>query len=405
MNLQYVQGTPMFPRIGKVKKQFPYLTEDIETEVIIIGGGVTGSILGYYFSRENIKTVILERSRMGHGSTSITTALLQYELDENARNLQLVTPIENIVTSYQLGNKALREIHQFIQTYGNHCDYEKKDTLLYTSKENEIPQLYEEYQIRKEAGFNVEFLDQQKNPFSFDLKAGIYCLEGGAQLNPYLFMHQLLDVGCKKGLQVYENTEAQTIEFNDQGVEVTTAYGYKVKGKTVIIATGYSTDCFTKRHFGEKTMTYNIVTKPIRKFEGWKNNVLIRDNENPYHYFRTTADKRIIAGGEDMPFTPGIFKEKEALKNYERLETRLKEMFPKITDIEVDYAYCGPFAQTSDNLGFIGQDPKHHSLWYCLGYGANGILFAILGGLFLSELYGGKVNEALKLFKVDRFDC
>lgn len=138
MNLQYVQGTPMFPRIGKVKKQFPYLTEDIETEVIIIGGGVTGSILGYYFSRENIKTVILERSRMGHGSTSITTALLQYELDENARNLQLVTPIENIVTSYQLGNKALREIHQFIQTYGNHCDYEKKDTLLYTSKENEI---------------------------------------------------------------------------------------------------------------------------------------------------------------------------------------------------------------------------------------------------------------------------
>jgi glycine/D-amino acid oxidase-like deaminating enzyme len=86
------------------------------------------------------------------------------------------------------------------------------------------------------------------------------------------------------------------------------------------------------------------------------------------------------------------------------LEQRLKNMFKEIKDIEIEYKYCGCFASTADNLGFIGPDPKHKNLWYCLGYGANGILFAILGGMMLSKMYLGEVDKDMRLFKVDRFD-
>lgn len=70
----------------------------------------------------------------------------------------------------------------------------------------------------------------------------------------------------------------------------------------------------------------------------------------------------------------------------------------------MEYDYCGAFASTQDNLGFIGEDPDHKNLWYCLGYGANGILFALLGGDMLSRLYKGDVDEDLELFRVNRFD-
>jgi choline dehydrogenase-like flavoprotein len=76
MNIQYVQGDCIFTRLNKLPKQYEYLTEDIDTDVIIVGGGVTGAILGYYFSKNNINTVILEKSRIAHASTSITTSLL-----------------------------------------------------------------------------------------------------------------------------------------------------------------------------------------------------------------------------------------------------------------------------------------------------------------------------------------
>ena len=54
MDLQYIQGNPIFTSVNKVPKQYPYLTDNLETDVIIVGGGVSGSILGYYFSKNNI---------------------------------------------------------------------------------------------------------------------------------------------------------------------------------------------------------------------------------------------------------------------------------------------------------------------------------------------------------------
>lgn len=403
MAVQFVQGSPLFTNINKVKKQYNYLTEDIDTEVIIVGGGVTGSILGYYFSKEGIDSVILEKSRIAHGSTSITTSLLQYELDSNLMSLMESVPSEQVINSYKLGITALKEIEKFINENGNGCNYIKRDTLLYTAKDLEKKEIYEEYKIRKENGFNVKFINEEENPFSFDLKAGLYAIEGGAELDPFKYTHQLLEVATNNGLRVYENTPVIDVKYNEEYVEAITSYNHKVKGKILVLATGYNTELFTDRNFGIKTYTYNIATKPLKDIKGWQNNVLIRDNESRYNYFRTTSDNRIIAGGEDTPFTDN-FNPKIAIEKYNILEQRLKNMFNEINDIKIEYKYCGAFASTKDNLGFIGKDPNKDKLWYALGYGANGILFAILGGLMLPKLYKGEEDEYLKYFKVDRFD-
>lgn len=125
MDLQFVKGDSLFAKINKVIKQYNYLTEDVETDVIIVGGGVTGSILGYYFSKNNINSVILEKNIIGYGSTGITTALLQYELDGTVRELEQYTTTENVIQSYKLGIKALNEIEEFIKQYDNKCNYKK----------------------------------------------------------------------------------------------------------------------------------------------------------------------------------------------------------------------------------------------------------------------------------------
>ena len=79
-------------------------------------------------------------------------------------------------------------------------------------------------------------------------------------------------------------------------------------------------------------------------------------------------------------------------------------MFPNIKDIEIEYRYCGAFYSTPDNLGFVGPDNKHNNIWYLLGYGANGILFAVLGADMLVKLYKGDYDKDMNLFKADRFD-
>lgn len=403
MEIKVVQGNPFFTNVNRVEKQYNYLTEDIETDVIIVGGGVTGSILGYYFSKEGINSVILEKSRIAHGSTAITTSLLQYELDSTLMALTEYASIEHSINAYKLGIKALDELEKFIKEYGNKCNYIKRDTLLYTAKKLEKEELYQEYELRKKNGLNVKFISEEENPFSFDLKAGVYGVEGGAEIDPFKYTHHLLEVASNNGLRVFENTLVVDLKYYDHYVEAITSYNHKVKGKIVIIATGYNTKLFTDRNLGVKTYSYNIVTKPLKDIDGWLNNVLIRDNESTYNYFRTTSDNRIIVGGEDTPFTEN-FNPKIASEKYKILEQRVKNMFNKIDDIEIEYKYCGAFASTNDNLGFIGKDPNNEKLWYGLGYGANGILFAILGGLMLPKLYKGEVDGYLNYFKVDRFD-
>lgn len=403
MSIQYVQGECIFTRTNKVPKQYNYLTEDIEAEVVIVGGGVTGSILGYYFSKSNIKTVILEKARVGHGSTSITTSLLQYELDSNAMELKAYTEFENIIKSYKLGLKALDEIDNFINEFRNNCEYKKVDSLLYTAKDLEKKEIEEEYKIRKDAGLDVSFVEEKDNPYSFNLKSGLISIAGGSQLDPYKFTHSLLKEGTKNGLRVYENSEVVKVDYKEKYVEIETIYGHKVKGNIVIVATGFNTELFTSRQFGTKTTTFNIATKPIEGLEDKYKNIVIRDNEDPYNYIRTTEDNRIIIGGEDINFNPDIMNEELCNKSYEKLEQRVKNLFPQYK-IEVDYRYCGAFASTKDNLGFIGKDPNNKKLWYGLGYGANGILFAVLGGIMLSKLYLGEVDDGLSLFKVNRFD-
>ena len=403
MNIQYVQGDCVFRRINKVTKQYDYLTEDIDTDVIIVGGGVTGAILGYYFTKNNINAVILEKARVGHGSTSITTSLLQYELDSNASELKQYTSTDNIVKAYKLGIKALDEIEEFVTENGNTCDFKRVDALLYTSKNIEKKVIEEEYKFRQKNGFPVEFIYENNNPFSFDIKAGVLSKGGGAQFDPYKYTHELLNSAFKKGLRVYENSEVVDVQYYKDGVTTETVYGYKVRGKIIIVATGYNTSLFTKRAFGIKTTAFNVATKPISNIEDIYKNLIVRDNEDPYNYLRTTSDSRLIIGGEDINFLPDIFNEELCNKSYDKLEQRLKNLFPNL-NIEIEFKYCGAFASTQDNLGFLGKDPTNSKLWYCLGYGANGILFAILGGMMLSKLYLGEADENIKLFKVDRFD-
>lgn len=401
--IEYVKGDCIFTKINDVSKQYTYLTSDVDTEVAVIGGGVTGAIVSYYLSKNNISNIVVEKGRIAHGSTSATTSLLQYELDSNCAELTQFTTEQNVIQSYKLGFKALDEIKNFVDIYGNAFDYKPVDSVLFSNKKLDEKSITKEFITRQKYAFQVEAFNQSSNPFSFDAKIGIISKNAAAKIDPFKFTHVLLKASTEKNAQVFENSAIVRIEYLENYILLTTVYGYKIKAKVIIVATGYDINLFTKLNLGAKmSTTFNIASTPINDLDVVLDNYVFRDNDNIYHYFRTTKDKRIIFGGEDIKFLNDINNEKLCEKQYYNLEHLIKQMFSNY-NFKIQYKYCGAFATTPDNLGFIGKDPQHKNQWYCLGYGANGILFAILGGMMLSDLYKGKIDENLKLFDVNRF--
>ncbi len=401
--IEYVKGDCIFTKINDISKQYKYLTKDIETEVAVIGGGVTGAIVSYYLSKNNIPNTVVEKGRIAHGSTSITTSLLQYELDSNCDELTKYTTEQNVIKSYNLGLKALNEIKDFVDLYSNTFDYKAVDSVLFSNKKLDKKSIIQEFLTRQNYGLPVKMFDELSNPFCFDAKFGIIAKNAAAKIDPYKFTHALLNVSTNNHTQVFENTEVVKIEYFENDIILTTVYGYKIKAKKIIVATGYNINLFTKLNLGAKmSTTFNIATTPIDNLDIIYDNYVFRDNDNIYHYFRTTKDKRILFGGEDINFSNDINNKDLCEKQYAYLELLLKQMFQH-NKFNIEYRYCGCFASTPDNLGFIGKDPRHKNQWYCLGYGANGILFAILGGMMLSNLYAGKSDDDLNLFDVTRF--
>lgn len=398
-----VQGKPYFTNIGTSFKQYNYLTEDKATNILIIGGGATGALIAHYLSTNNIDCILVEKNRIAHGSTSVTTALLQYELDDNLSSLLQYTSFDNAIKSYKLGIQALNDLKCIINNLGNNCDYKETDSLLFTNKSIEEKELAEEFQYRKNAGLDVIYIDKESNPFEFELKSGILSKNGGAVLDPFKFTHQLLLEAEKKGVEIYENTCVNNIIYTSTGVEAITQYDKKISCNYVVCATGYDISLFTEKNFGQKYVTYNIVTAPLKKFDPQLKEVIIRDNCSPYNYLRMTTDNRIILGGEDEPYEQNINNTAMSEKKYNILTERLKAMFPTVRDeITIDFKLCGEFISTRDNLGFIGQDTTHKNLYYCLGYGANGLIFSILGGQYLAKLFRNEDDINMRIFNPNR---
>ena len=133
--------------------------------------------------------------------------------------------------------------------------------------------------------------------------------------------------------------------------------------------------------------TYALVTEPIppqRLAEmRWRGECLVWESARPYFYMRMTDDRRIMAGGEDVPFKDAAARDVLIPERTGRLMRRLRSMVPA-AGAELAFSWAGTFAETSDGLPYIGTVPVHPPILVALGYGGNGITFSMLAARLLA---------------------
>ena len=393
--MEYVKGMPYFCQTDEKIKSYPYLDADVKCDILIVGGGIDGAIANYYLSKK-YDVVLVDRAKLGYGCTSCATALLEYQLDDFASDLLKVMSEQEIVMAYQMGLSAFDKIEDFISKHGNHCHFLRRPTFLFTNSIFSKKDIEEEYDFRKKHNFDCFLFTENDNPFPFPIKAGIYCENGGCELNPYLFTRQMID-GANNQDRIFEHTAIVSIKNVRGGIEATTNYGYKIYCKKVLFAGGFNFELFDNKNLCERFITYSIVTSPCDY--SWKGKALIHDATSPYHYLRTLPDGRIIFGGEDIPFTwQTPIDEKVANKKYEALEKDFFTLFPDLKDkVKIDYKFCGAFGTTTNNLGLIGQSEEENILLF-ISCGANGIINAMKGIEIIEDILEGKSNKLEKLF-------
>jgi len=380
---------------------YPKLEENIRTDVVVLGGGISGALTAHHLVQEGIECTVIDARTIGLGSTCASTSLLQYEIDTPLHKLIPVLGVNNAVRSYQLGVHAIKKLISLGNKVG--IDVQKNQSLYYAAHKKDIDFIRQEFEARDKYGFRVEHLSQQaiRKEFGFDAPAGILSDEA-ATIDSYLLTHQLLQYNIAIGLYVYDRTKAISIQHKTKEVQLKTQEGYIIKAKKIVYATGYEVINYISRSIVKLTSTYATASESFNEpIRFGKRSTVFWNTASPYLYMRTTDDNRIIIGGRDEDFFSHSKRDKLIPQKTKQLRNDFKKLFPLVS-FKPEFSWAGVFGSTKDGLPYIGRYKKLPNSFFALGFGGNGITFSQIAGEIIADLIKGKKNRDQDMFSFER---
>lgn len=401
--MDLTSGYPFWPINSGLIGVYPALKDDLQCDVAVIGAGITGALVSHLLVRAGASVVVLDRRDAGMGSTSASTALLQYEVDTPLVDLIGMVGEADAVRSYLLCLEAILKLEALVDELGLEVGFERKRSLYMASRRRDRKALREEYEARRACGIRLDFLepDEIAARFSFSAPAALLSYDA-AQVDAYRLAHGLLKVSQEAGARIYDRTAVVGYEHEADGVVLTTERGCKLRARKVVMAAGFETQEYLKRRLVNFRSSYALVSEPAGAVPGWgEDQCLIWESARPYVYLRTTSDGRVLMGGEDDPFDNELARDRRLPKKVERLTRRFAELFPQ-AGLEVAYSWAGTFGETEDGLPFIGTTDEFPNAYFALGYGGNGITYSMIAAEIIRDLFCGTPNADASIFRFDR---
>lgn len=396
MNLH--NGKFYWPETYHPKTTFPMLEEDIKTDVLIIGGGGSGTQCAYRLANSGLSITVVDQRAFGQGSTSSNTALIQYAGDKTFTELISSFGEEAAVKHLKLCEAAISELEAICPNLPVNPDYKRRDSLYYASYEEDVEKLKIEYAYLKKHGFSCDLWSEEKigSHYSFKKRAALYYFND-AELNPYKLVYGLLDA-VKPAIRCYENTKVTRMKAKEGEHQFHTRNGKTIIAKHAIVCGGYETLELKKEKNAVISSSYAIVTSPVEHFAGWHKQSLIWESARPYIYMRTTPDNRIIIGGLDEDTAIPEERDAKITRKKEKLVNELNKLFPDY-EVKADYYLGAMYGGTHDGLPVIGMYEDWPDCYFLMGYGDNGTVYSMVLSKIISEhiLNGRSTNLDLYL--------
>ena len=386
-----------------ILNSYPSLKETVECEVLVIGGGITGSLIAHQMVKDGYETVLIDRREIGNGSTSATTSMLQYEIDVPLYELIDQIGEEGAVKAYKACSQSIEDLDKITQELNSEAGFERKESLYYASKKKDVSWLKKEFEARKNAGFNIKWIEKEEilERYEFENTFGGILSSQGASVDAFHLAHELLAFNSKKGLRVYDKTEMDSVEVKKGFNLVTTKTRQKIKAQKIIYAIGYESALLIKEKFVDLKSTFAMVSEIDEKGSEKLNNTLFWNTSDPYLYMRTTSDGRVLIGGGDEDFRDPEKRDAMLDKKEKEILGDLKDLLPNY-HFYTDFTWAGTFGETKDGLPYIGEHKDFPNSYFVLGFGGNGITFSVTGMEMASAFLKNKNHPLTEYFKFGR---
>ncbi|MGC4231975.1 MAG: FAD-binding oxidoreductase [Niabella sp.] len=382
---------------------YPSLKEDAECDVLIVGGGITGSLIAHQCIKDGYKTILVDKREIANGSSSATTSMLQYEIDTPLYELIEKIGEKGAVASYRACSRSIDQLGEIAGKIKSRAGFKKKDSLYFAALKKDVEDLKKEFETRKKAGFDVKWMEADKIVKKYDLHEtyGGILSKQGASVDAFMLVHEILAYNQKKGLHVYDRTELTNVKYSSRTNEVILNTGATIRCKKIVYCVGYESASMIKEKFVDLISTYAIVSEVMPGICRRYKDVLIWNTADPYIYLRTTDDDRMLIGGEDEEFRNPQKRDLLIGKKEQKLLHSFEKYLPQIP-FRSDFAWAGTFGETKDGLPYIGTHKDFKNSYFVLGFGGNGITFSVTGMEMVSNWLKGKKHLLTPYFAFGR---
>ena len=355
-----------------VQPVFPPLPGSTKTDVLIIGGGMSGLLCAHMLKKAGIDCILVEAKRICAGVTGNTTAKIT--LQHGLIYSQLIHRFgyEKAKLYLQAQEKACTEYERLCQNID--CDYEKLDSFVYSLDNRTV--IAKEVAAVNHLGGNAQFSRAEKLPFP---TTGAIRIKNQAQFHPLKFAYEIA-----KDLPIYENTKV--IELMPG--KVLTQHG-QISCKKIIVATHFPIlnkhgSYFLKLY---QHRSYVLALKGAQKLDG-----MYVDEGKKGLSFRTYGDLLLLGGGSHRTGKQG--------GNWRELEEFAHKYYPSA---QVVGKWATQDCMSLDGVPYIGQYSKNTpDLYVATGFNKWGMSSSMVSSMILSDLIQDKPNEYASVFSPSR---
>lgn len=325
-----------------IDKNLNSVKENMNTPILIIGGGIAGLMCAYNLMKNKIKFILVDSKTLASGVSAYTTAQVSIAHDTLYDEINSKHDLKKSVAYLKSQNEGLLLMKKIIETESIKCDYKEESTLLFATQEKNINVLNNQYNIISKYNKNCDLLFQKEDIFNYRR-----AIEFKNQfiINPMKYMMGIIDILLKNNINLYENSRVTKINKKKNKYEIIINDKYKVNADKIIMACHYpflnpDNLYFTKLY---QSKSYAVSFKTKLKLQS--NYVSL---DSPFYYLRTYDDETLIIGGSDH-FT-GI--NNDIGDCYNTLITKIYELDK---DAKIQNKWYTEDCMSIDSLPFVGK--------------------------------------------------
>lgn len=384
------------------RESLPHLKEQISCDVLIVGGGMAGLHAAQRLIDKGRGVVVIEKGTCGSGSTGKSAGFLSPYSDMELYQLARRHGDEHAKMMWQAASEGIQRIVNNIEAYRLDCDLQKQDSAFLALGRRGISSIKEEVSAHNRLGMPFLSLTRkniEERVASRAYHAGI--IYGGTySFNPLKYIYGLKQYLIKRGVRIYENTEAISVSENT----VCTSHG-SVTAKHIIFSVDKMKEEISPVAKDVHTVqTFIAVSEPLtaeqERYIFPKGNLMCWDSGVAFSYFRLTADRRILLGGAST-MTMFASKDSRSSRVIRSVIRSFRSAFPELKSVLFTHYWPGRLDATKDLTPIIDYDKGNRSIQYVLG--CIGLGWAVFCGDYAAgRILDNEKNQYEHYFRIDR---